>query len=1011
MTRHIVCFGLQLTIVLNMSATVRAAFLYWDGTGTAWGAASDWSTSPIASTPDPTSPPGASDIAFFNSAGVAGPQTVNLNANQSVASLLVQSAGNLLIQSGSGTNTLSIGTGGIGSAGSVGPVTISSAVSLTGPQSWENDSNNSLTVSGNVSNGENLLTIPGTSDVAISGAISGGGGLIKNGTGFLGLTGATDNSGLGLTVNGGLVVLAKTSTAAVHAIGASGLTIGAVGGNTGEVQLGNNTGDQILNTAPVTVNSGGAFDVNGKDETVGTLSLQGVGTIAEGALVNGAVGDDATITASNIVLTDFAAIGVSSSSSHLTLNGPLTTSNRLLKVGDGTLILGGIGAKTLGNLLTVLDGTLTLASGAADLNANGGISISATSPGADTGIVIQSGTHMSVNSTLKVGNTNPLNASFLTVTGAGSSVTLGTGAVLDVGNDFSVNPVSVHVDNGGSLTLGTNGTTIMRTNATLFINGGAVDLKNVTVSGGTVNLTMGSLSFLGNLTVGTGGLLGPNVTLAANQSVTLSGVTTIDSLHSLTLSGGTLATSAIVVNGLFNNSGGTLSIAPGGTVSVGAGGDLKTSSSIVVPIVGTANNATIDVQSSGISLGDATNFAGFNLQGKLNVGANIVTLNSAGYAQLGTVTTLVGGTINAPNGVAFGSGSNFAGHGSIVGRVTGQLGSVISADGSLALGDINSPAGFDFGGELRVGSNTVNLNSNASATVGNLTTLGSGASAGTLNVTNDLVVDFGSAVTGFGTINSSNVLAKHSTISGTVRGASMSQPITLSGYIKGTGTFTNVTFTGTHDPGLSPTLLSVGSIGYAPGSTLIMEIGGTIRSLPTQYDAIVASGNLSLGGKLVVSLINNFVPGTGNSFDILDWSTLTGTFSSLQLPALVGGLTWNTSQLYVTGTLSVAGVRGDYNHNGIVDAADYTIWRDSLGSATNLAADGNGNGVIDANDISVWQMHFGEHAGTGADAAVPAPEPATMLMLLIGIVTFWGRRRFQVPLTHLRVRCANHRPS
>src|SRR5262249_48731026 len=157
---------------------------------------------------------------------------------------------------------------------------------------------------------------------------------------------------------------------------------------------------------------------------------------------------------------------------------------------------------------------------------------------------------------------------------------------------------------------------------------------------------------------------------------------------------------------------------------------------------------------------------------------------------------------------------------------------------------------------------------------------------------NDLVVDFGSAVTGFGTINSSNMLAKHSTINGTVRGASVSQPITLSGYIKGTGTFSNVIFTGTHDPGLSPTLLSVGNIGYAPGSTLVMELGGTVRSLPTQYDAIVASGNLSLGGTLVVSLINNFIPGTGNSFDILDWSTLIGTFSSLQLPALAGGLTW-----------------------------------------------------------------------------------------------------------------------
>jgi hypothetical protein len=39
---------------------------------------------------------------------------------------------------------------------------------------------------------------------------------------------------------------------------------------------------------------------------------------------------------------------------------------------------------------------------------------------------------------------------------------------------------------------------------------------------------------------------------------------------------------------------------------------------------------------------------------------------------------------------------------------------------------------------------------------------------------------------------------------------------------------------------------------------------------------------------------------------------------------------------------------GDYNHNGVVDTANYTVWRDSLGqTGAGLAADGNGNGVIE----------------------------------------------------------------
>ena len=45
---------------------------------------------------------------------------------------------------------------------------------------------------------------------------------------------------------------------------------------------------------------------------------------------------------------------------------------------------------------------------------------------------------------------------------------------------------------------------------------------------------------------------------------------------------------------------------------------------------------------------------------------------------------------------------------------------------------------------------------------------------------------------------------------------------------------------------------------------------------------------------------------------------------------------------------------GDYNGDGIVDAADYAIWRDTLGSTTDLRADGDGDGVIDPGDYDTW---------------------------------------------------------
>jgi hypothetical protein len=62
---------------------------------------------------------------------------------------------------------------------------------------------------------------------------------------------------------------------------------------------------------------------------------------------------------------------------------------------------------------------------------------------------------------------------------------------------------------------------------------------------------------------------------------------------------------------------------------------------------------------------------------------------------------------------------------------------------------------------------------------------------------------------------------------------------------------------------------------------------------------------------------------------------------------------------------------GDYNQNGAVDAADYVVWRNTLGSMTALAADGSGNRVIDAADYSLWRSNFGRSSGNGAFLAAP----------------------------------------
>ncbi|MBB6429782.1 DUF7453 family protein [Algisphaera agarilytica] len=84
---------------------------------------------------------------------------------------------------------------------------------------------------------------------------------------------------------------------------------------------------------------------------------------------------------------------------------------------------------------------------------------------------------------------------------------------------------------------------------------------------------------------------------------------------------------------------------------------------------------------------------------------------------------------------------------------------------------------------------------------------------------------------------------------------------------------------------------------------------------------------------------------------------------------------------------------GDYNNNGIVDAADYTIWQDSFGSTTDLAADGNGNGIIDAADYTVWQDNFG-NSNIGTSTLAILPEPGTIGLLgLSGLLCTHRRAR------------------
>jgi hypothetical protein len=83
--------------------------------------------------------------------------------------------------------------------------------------------------------------------------------------------------------------------------------------------------------------------------------------------------------------------------------------------------------------------------------------------------------------------------------------------------------------------------------------------------------------------------------------------------------------------------------------------------------------------------------------------------------------------------------------------------------------------------------------------------------------------------------------------------------------------------------------------------------------------------------------------------------------------------------------------RADFNGNGVVDAADYTVWRNNLGAtavAPYSAGDADGDGSVTQTDYQVWRRQFDQTF----DVAFPlqgftVPEPAAGMMLLIGCAT------------------------
>jgi autotransporter-associated beta strand protein len=194
---------------------------------------------------------------------------------------------------------------------------------------------------GGVSPGSTMTVNNSTGDYTFTGTINGATNLttlVKNGTSAATLAGTTDNPGLNGSVNAGTLVLAKTSSASVHALASLSIADG------GTARLSGSGDDQIADTG--LLNVGGSFDLNGKNESVDGLFGAVTGTISNGGTVPSTI----TVGAGNGGGTFPGLIS----------NGPSGTV-ALVKAGSGVQTL--IAFNTFTGGTTVNGGTLALGAG------------------------------------------------------------------------------------------------------------------------------------------------------------------------------------------------------------------------------------------------------------------------------------------------------------------------------------------------------------------------------------------------------------------------------------------------------------------------------------------------------------------------------------------------------------------------------------------------------------------------------------------------------------------------
>ena len=164
------------------------------------------------------------------------------------------------------------------------------------------------------------------------------------------------------------------------------------------------------------------------------------------------------------------------------------------------------------------------------------------------------------------------------------------------------------------------------------------------------------------------------------------------------------------------------------------------------------------------------------------------------------------------------------------------------------------------------------------------------------------------ALSGGGSINSSPMIDVQASTTFDVSAVTGGYSLASGQTLEGKGTIHGAT-TIASGATLSPGESNLGTLTFDNTLTLagiiamgIAKSGSTLTS-----DLVQGVTTLTYGGVLNVTATGGAIAG-GDSWDLFNATAFAGVFSSVNLPTLTGGLTWNTSQLAVNGTISVNSV-------------------------------------------------------------------------------------------------------